>query len=898
MIQKKKVWFSLGLILMVMSCVFTENESKTIVVNFNNPNPEALLDNIVEVKVIVISDSNDSLVIYKGDNFIGPWNFEAKKEDLKLLILQLDENGGIISQSEYAYSFSNGTLSIQNKVEISPRWLQFKLGDAAYPLKFKVFPSTLPQKVNWTSANPAIANVSNLGVVAVKSTGNTHIIARFSAQLADSILVNVMDTSFVPDVSLPEITQQPSVLEVYVGETVSFTVTATGMDLNYLWHKDGVPLPGEITSSLTFRALLADSGKAYRCRVYNQAGSLMSNEAILSVLDTTLVPQITSHPKDVTLGEGDTATFSVSVSGSPPFTYQWFLNDQIIENATDSNYSIGLVQSQMDGDVYYVVVTNPLTSLQSESALLHYSETIIPPEITKQPSNLEIYVGETVVFNVIASGTDLNYLWHKNGAAMPEETASSITFKSLLSDNGTAYKCNVYNQAGSLMSAEANLTVLDTTIAPQITSHPEDVTINEGQKASFTVVTSGSPPFTYQWQRNGISINGANSSSFITETLIVDDEGDYTVTVSNSAGQQTSNTATLIVRTKPSITSPPVNINRNVGQTASFSVIATGYAPLTYTWSRNNTLIQGANSPTYTTNALTLADNGDMYSVEVSNVAGSIQSTAAFLTVNDIAPAMPSGFSVNRTGRRTLQLSWSDNSDNETSFRIERSLSQNANFSLLAVTIQNVTSYEDANLSLETIYHYRVRAENAVGNSPWTAVVGGSTWTCGENWADSRDNQIYGTVKIAQQCWFSENLKLESPNSICSDYGNAAQNCLDYGRMYTYNEANNSCPEYWKLPSMDDFTVLQNQYPDGLDLMEPGLWTIDAGITNESGWSARPGGFCYAAECGNLSHEGYWWTSTIYDTETHRNFKINEDPNISFGSSLNSNLLSVRCILD
>ncbi len=89
----------------------------------------------------------------------------------------------------------------------------------------------------------------------------------------------------------------------------------------------------------------------------------------------------------------------------------------------------------------------------------------------------------------------------------------------------------------------------------------------------------------------------------------------------------------------PQITLQPANQSVSQGQTANFSVTATGTAPLHYQWSRNATTISGATGATYTTPAATSADNGASFTVVVSNSAGSTTSQPAKLTVTAAAAA-------------------------------------------------------------------------------------------------------------------------------------------------------------------------------------------------------------------------------------------------------------------
>jgi hypothetical protein len=86
--------------------------------------------------------------------------------------------------------------------------------------------------------------------------------------------------------------------------------------------------------------------------------------------------------------------------------------------------------------------------------------------------------------------------------------------------------------------------------------------------------------------------------------------------------------------TSPSITTQPGNQTVTVGKTATFSVVASGTAPLSYQWQKNGAAINGATASSYTTPATTTSDNGATFLAVVSNSAGSVTSSTASLTVN------------------------------------------------------------------------------------------------------------------------------------------------------------------------------------------------------------------------------------------------------------------------
>jgi len=86
-------------------------------------------------------------------------------------------------------------------------------------------------------------------------------------------------------------------------------------------------------------------------------------------------------------------------------------------------------------------------------------------------------------------------------------------------------------------------------VAASIAIQPADVTVIAGQTATFTVLGEGSPPLSYQWQRNGVNIRGAISATYTTPATSAADNGAlFAVQVSNSVGSVTSDAATLIVR--------------------------------------------------------------------------------------------------------------------------------------------------------------------------------------------------------------------------------------------------------------------------------------------------------------------------------------------------------------
>jgi hypothetical protein len=211
-------------------------------------------------------------------------------------------------------------------------------------------------------------------------------------------------------------------------------------------------------------------------------------------------------------------------------------------------------------------------------------------------------------------------------------TSTQETTPQLTSGSGSATPSVVTDQKTIAMAGTG------VSAAPSITTQPASQTVTSGQTATFSVTSSGAAPLNYQWSKNGAAINGATSASYTTPATATSDSGSrFTVVVSNSAGNVTSNAATLTViaaATAPSITTQPASQSVTVGQTAIFSVTASGTAPLSYQWRKNGTSISGATSTSYNTPATSASDSGSQFTVVVSNSAGNITSKAATLTID------------------------------------------------------------------------------------------------------------------------------------------------------------------------------------------------------------------------------------------------------------------------
>ena len=264
------------------------------------------------------------------------------------------------------------------------------------------------------------------------------------------------------------------------------------------------------------------------------------------------------------------------------------------------------------------------------------SVTVEKPTITTQPAAQTVVSGASASFAVSATGTaPLSYQWKKNGVDIPGATTSTYTTPATSSadiDSPLAYSVAVSNSAGTDTSTNASLTVTAAPVAPAIDTQPAAQTVKAGQTATFSVTATGTAPLGYQWKKNGSPIDGATASSYTTPVTTSADHGArFSVVLSNSVGTVTSSEASLTVG--PAITTQPAALTVAPGKTATFSVTATGTAPLRYQWKKDGTPIDGATASSYPIANASSADDG-VYSVVVTDSAGTVTSSNASLTVS------------------------------------------------------------------------------------------------------------------------------------------------------------------------------------------------------------------------------------------------------------------------
>jgi len=322
---------------------------------------------------------------------------------------------------------------------------------------------------------------------------------------------------------------------------------------------------------------------------------------------------------------------------------------------------------------------------------------------------------------------------------------------------------------------------------------------------------------------------------------------------------------------------------------------------------------------------------GQSYNYRIAAYTSANTSSWATITAATEFPA-PSELTASSVSDSEIQLTWTDNTGYETGFKIERD--GGSGFTEIATVSADANVYTDSGLTFGQSYDYRIAAISANNISDYTATATASATAPLVDW----DGNTYGTVRIGNQVWMTENLKVThyrdgTPITPVTDpgewtaltteayciYNNNTSNELDtYGALFNWYAVNGDtdgdgvkdeeiAPEGWHVPTDDEWTTLTNHLGGagvaGEKLKETGTnhWNSpNTGATNESGFTALPGG--YRTNNGNyyvLGTYGYFWSATESSSSTAWYRILNYgDSDVGRVSQLKRFGFSVRCVRD
>lgn len=313
------------------------------------------------------------------------------------------------------------------------------------------------------------------------------------------------------------------------GENFSVSVNATGA-LSYQWYKNSQPISNAIGPS--YRATQDGTYYVIITSVLNGVSRTQSSNTASFFMNSI---SIVTQPTSALIGDGQTATFTVSAIATGSLSYQWKVNGAEVAGATFDSYT-----STTYG-THQVIVTSTLngmaTSVASSSAWLDVNTV----SITSETTNDYVTTGTTSALGVSVSshgGATVSYQWFRNNVEISGQNSIGIDVT-----QGGTYKIRVTSQRGGTTAVvySSNMTVTELA-APSVSSfNASPWVIGSGNSTQLTpnfsggsgVITPGNITVT-----DGVAVSVSPSTTTT-----------YTLTVTNLAGRDVSYPITVHVTT-------------------------------------------------------------------------------------------------------------------------------------------------------------------------------------------------------------------------------------------------------------------------------------------------------------------------------------------------------------
>lgn len=431
--------------------------------------------------------------------------------------------------------------------------------------------ASLPDSAQWFSSGGAstLTVTNNALAFTTLSTAGRHALAHFPAQslaVGESIEFSFdfrTSTGFIDQASglrfgLYSTNGNNPVTEDNVSSSsyIGYAITTNGNPTV------GGSNPTQVRKRSTTSGQLITSTGAYAI-VGNTGGVFSPFAANITYRATLLVERL----------EGDSVRITLRYTGGALPTYTHMVIDSVAAVMTFDTLAIAI------GSSGSVAAT---TQFEMDNvSVIHIGPT--PPAITAEPVAVTVPHGDPAFFSVGISGSaPLTYQWQRNGEMLQGQNSPILWFQNVSPADAGDYTLVVTNAANTATSLPATLTVDTTPVVPSVRAQPLSQTVLAGGSARFEVTAGGTPPYSYQWLRNGVPLPNATSSSLQLDGVTASQAGLYSVVIGNETGSVTSNAATLTV-------TPALTVTTLLNDTFSDADISTQDLPASAAWLASST---------------------------------------------------------------------------------------------------------------------------------------------------------------------------------------------------------------------------------------------------------------------------------------------------------------------
>ena len=281
------------------------------------------------------------------------------------------------------------------------------------PLTFHIVEGPLHGQLSGTA--PDVSYLSEAGYA-----GEDSFTFKVNDGMVDSGVVTVQIT--VNPVA-PVITAEPVGKVVNPGARVELTVANTGSrPLTYIWRKGGEVIQGVDAATLVLDPVTEDDEALYQVSISNVVDTEHSQQVFVGVNDPVI---FTAQPLSQAVSETDEVVFSVAVTGTGPFDYQWRKDGMDLPGEDGPELRIASAVKTDEGG-YDVLVSNVVGDFPSQTATLEVVEGA--PRIVQQPGDQILRTGDALHLEVSALGRPpLRYQWRFNGRPIAGATQRTLS---------------------------------------------------------------------------------------------------------------------------------------------------------------------------------------------------------------------------------------------------------------------------------------------------------------------------------------------------------------------------------------------------------------------------------------------------------------------------------------
>lgn len=386
----------------------------------------------------------------------------------------------------------------------------------------------------------------------------------------------------------------------------------------------------------------------------------VQHEMNINVLD---LPKLVGKVENVSINEGQDAEFTCKFISNPAASkITWFKNEteelvageNVVFTNTEDSSVLKLSKCTLadTGSFFIVKIVNALGECVSNKATLNVSSG---PVFITEPTDQKVLKDKEAKFEcVVKSNPKPNVIWLFNGKEFTARDGVRIE-KDVAKDKYTlvipkvtpAHIGTITVKATNEFGSTEKTCQIDVLDAPKVNNKLDNLTVNEGQEAKFTVKFAGKPKPSVKWFKDEVEVVIEQESIEVTETAedevtfvikackSLENSGVYFAKVSNEFGEASTNKATLTVNRAPKFLSQPQNTIAVQDQSARFECLIDALPKAKVTWLLNGKELTNKDNVKLETDAKTsanvlvipkvLASHCGTFTIKASNSVGEVE---------------------------------------------------------------------------------------------------------------------------------------------------------------------------------------------------------------------------------------------------------------------------------